>query len=314
MPYRPRCAFVTIGQTPRTDILDEVLLMAQATDLNFDEYGAMNGLDETDIGAQRPREGERGFYTRLAHGGFVSVRASFIEQRLRRLIEMVDRRDYDLIVMLSTGIFETWDTRARLIHSQKLTDLWINALIAGPGPIGIMYHLPTAFDSNLAVNTALVQTTRMVKVAGESPSLDEAARLLRDTDIIVMHSLGYSDAHAAMLAGLVERPVVSVRRLVAGALRTALDELHHDARHPPAGDRQAGPDVLDKLPDSAEPLTPREQDVLRAALTGLSNKEIGRNLAISHRTVEIHRARALAKMQVSSTTELLRRALVKHGG
>ncbi len=54
-------------------------------------------------------------------------------------------------------------------------------------------------------------------------------------------------------------------------------------------------------------LTDREVDVLKL-LTGsgsqLSNKAIARELDISHRTVEHHRARAMAKLDVTSLTEL----------
>jgi FixJ family two-component response regulator len=42
-------------------------------------------------------------------------------------------------------------------------------------------------------------------------------------------------------------------------------------------------------------LTPRELDVMSLAVAGLTNKEIARRLGISHRTVEIHRARVMEK-------------------
>ena len=45
-------------------------------------------------------------------------------------------------------------------------------------------------------------------------------------------------------------------------------------------------------------LTPRELDVMRLMRQGLSNKEIGRQLEISSRTVEIHRANAIGKLGV----------------
>jgi DNA-binding NarL/FixJ family response regulator len=45
----------------------------------------------------------------------------------------------------------------------------------------------------------------------------------------------------------------------------------------------------------ANPLTSREEAVLARVLDGLSNKTIGRMLGISHRTVEIHRARAITR-------------------
>jgi diguanylate cyclase (GGDEF)-like protein/PAS domain S-box-containing protein len=52
-------------------------------------------------------------------------------------------------------------------------------------------------------------------------------------------------------------------------------------------------------------LTERERDVMALAIEGLSNKEIGRRLDISHRTVEIHRARLLEKMGAKTLLDLV---------
>lgn len=53
-------------------------------------------------------------------------------------------------------------------------------------------------------------------------------------------------------------------------------------------------------------LTPRERDVMDLAIGGLANKEIARRLNISHRTVEIHKARILRKTGIRSVVELAR--------
>ena len=52
-------------------------------------------------------------------------------------------------------------------------------------------------------------------------------------------------------------------------------------------------------------LTPREQEVMALVITGKSNKEIAKQLAISHRTVETHRARIMEKMATKSLPELI---------
>ncbi len=53
-------------------------------------------------------------------------------------------------------------------------------------------------------------------------------------------------------------------------------------------------------------LTPRERDVLRGLVRGLPNKTIGYDLGISPRTVEIHRAHLMTKLNVRSLSEVLR--------
>ncbi|SFK00700.1 two component transcriptional regulator, LuxR family [Sphingomonas sp. NFR04] len=55
-------------------------------------------------------------------------------------------------------------------------------------------------------------------------------------------------------------------------------------------------------------LSPREQDVLRGLARGYPNKTIAYDLGISPRTVEVHRANAMAKLEARSLSEALRLA------
>ncbi|NJR13470.1 MAG: response regulator [Phyllobacteriaceae bacterium] len=56
-------------------------------------------------------------------------------------------------------------------------------------------------------------------------------------------------------------------------------------------------------------LTAREREVLSHLVAGLPNKAIGHDLSISPRTVEVHRANIMAKMQARSLAELVRMAV-----
>lgn len=53
-------------------------------------------------------------------------------------------------------------------------------------------------------------------------------------------------------------------------------------------------------------LSEREREVLGMIVAGLSNKEIGRALALSPRTVETHRANLFAKLEAESLAQLVR--------
>jgi FixJ family two-component response regulator len=59
----------------------------------------------------------------------------------------------------------------------------------------------------------------------------------------------------------------------------------------------------------AEQLTPREREVLAQIVAGASNKEAGRTLSISPRTVEVHRARIMDKLGARNTADLVRTVL-----
>ncbi len=63
-------------------------------------------------------------------------------------------------------------------------------------------------------------------------------------------------------------------------------------------------DLSAHRPVTAE-LTPREREVAAHLMEGLTSKAIGRALGISHRTVEIYRARLMRKYQAATTAELV---------
>ncbi|MCT4655933.1 MAG: response regulator [Cohaesibacter sp.] len=62
----------------------------------------------------------------------------------------------------------------------------------------------------------------------------------------------------------------------------------------------------------AASLTPRERDVLLQITQGASNKEAGQSLAISPRTIEVHRARIMEKLKARNTADLVRIVLTGH--
>ncbi|MBI1856104.1 MAG: response regulator transcription factor, partial [Chloroflexi bacterium] len=102
-------------------------------------------------------------------------------------------------------------------------------------------------------------------------------------------------------------------------LKTAqASELIQAVRDVNEGKSALDPEVTRKLmsnlfkhPETSavEPLTDRELDVLRLAAKGYTNKSIGVQLGISDRTVQGHLAHIFAKMQATSRTEAVMRAV-----
>lgn len=60
-------------------------------------------------------------------------------------------------------------------------------------------------------------------------------------------------------------------------------------------------------------LTSREREVLGQVAGGASNKEAGRRLGISPRTIEVHRARIMDKLGARNAADLMRIVLSQHG-
>jgi two-component system response regulator FixJ len=140
------------------------------------------------------------------------------------------------------------------------------------------------------------------------PGMDglELQRRLADLDlklpVVVVTAHGdVATAVEAMRAGaidFVEKPFTDAA-IIAG-ITLALK-----SRPQVSAEDQARQAILERM----KILSPREREVLEGMVAGHPNKVIAYNLSLSPRTVEIHRARVMDKMQARSLSELVRLAI-----
>jgi len=67
----------------------------------------------------------------------------------------------------------------------------------------------------------------------------------------------------------------------------------------------------DKATYLLEQLTPREQEVMNLVVGGYHNREIAEKLCISVRTVEVHKAHVMSKLDVGSVADLVRVSMAR---
>ena len=137
------------------------------------------------------------------------------------------------------------------------------------------------------------------------PGMDglEVQEALREKGVTlpVIIMTGHGDvtlAVQAMKAGaidFIEKPFE--KAVLLSAIDHAIDRLKHSA---------ANRERADQAAVRLQVLTPRERDVLEGLSKGLPNKTIAYDLGISPRTVEIHRANLMTKLEVKSLSEALR--------
>lgn len=181
------------------------------------------------------------------------------------------------------------DSLVFLLRAQGLT------CRAFPSPVGFLAQLrPDQYG-------CVVTDVRMPDMDG----MDLVNRLKqRGCDMGVIVLTGHADvplAVRALKAGVhdfIEKPFRS--EVLLDAVRSVLEQNRDEHSE------RAWKESVERREVS---LTPRERQVYEAVVEGFSNKEIGLQLQLSPRTVEIYRANVMTKMQAGSLSELVRMKL-----
>lgn len=126
--------------------------------------------------------------------------------------------------------------------------------------------------------------------------------MLKDTSAeeIVAAVRAVASGEALIQPSIARKVVAEFSRLAGGLAQPKLDTTQQ-----PIAELQSPGSSLEHL---AEPLTEREQDVLRALAAGRSNREIAEQLVITEGTVKNHVSSLLAKLGVRDRTQAVLRA------
>ena len=145
---------------------------------------------------------------------------------------------------------------------------------------------------------AIVLDVRMPGLSGLSV-VDQLREQGADQPIIMLTGHGTVDlcrrAFKSGVAEFLEKPVGDDQLLdaVQAAVRSHVLTRQRDTAGREARERYAR-------------LSPREKEVLGLVLSGLTNKEVGRALGLSPRTVETHRAHLSQKLDVQTLAQMIR--------
>jgi FixJ family two-component response regulator len=155
-------------------------------------------------------------------------------------------------------------------------------------------------DGEAAAPGCLVLDLRMPGMSGLELQKKLAERAIR---LPIIFLTGHGDVEVAVHAmkggavDFIEKPFNN--ELLLDRIQAAISRSVHDNRN--SADESEIEMRLQKL-------TPRERQVLELVSTGLTNKGVARELDISERTVEIHRAHVMEKMEAKSLASLVKMA------
>jgi FixJ family two-component response regulator len=195
--------------------------------------------------------------------------------------------------------------------------------------------MPTVFlvDDDTSVRRAL---TRLIKSAGYQVQSFGSAREFLEKDVtsdgpaclvldVRMPGLTGLDLQRELQAMDMNLPIIfitghgdiptSVRAMKAGAVdflqkpvkdNDLLEAIEQSLAR--ATRDQSERDEIDEIRRRVDSLTPRELEVMALVVTGMLNKQIAFKLGTVEKTIKVHRARVMEKMQVESLADLVRLA------
>lgn len=287
--------FVSVGQTPRADLISEMLANL---DIRIEalELGALDGLSPREIDDLRVRPGEASIVTRLADNTEIVVSKPRIAERMAGLVANFQPNEYDLVVILSTGLFREFESMCPTVNAQRALESAVISLAAQGSPIGLIQPLEQQISELDIPALQSYRITASHALDNDKQSLARALFDLAECEIIVLNSVSFSEADREMAAKVTGKPVVLARRIIASAIRLLL--------YRPQGISLPG--MSGEFAERLNRLTARERQVMSLVAEGLSNKAIARQLGISPKTVEIHRSNVMSKMEVTSSAALIR--------
>ncbi|MCO4862423.1 AroM family protein [Cupriavidus sp. WGlv3] len=225
-PRPPRVAFVTIGQSPRTDVVPQ--MMAElGLPAEVEEFGILDALGPHEIAALAPAAGEYRFASRLRDGTQAVMGKPVAETMLARLMTSLDDGRFDALVPLCTGTALP-PMQTLVLEPQQVVDHLTVALAQGCKRLGIVLPLEAQVSGFHLIQPVPCE----LRVTHASPYADsaesdtgrfaQAGAALRGCDLVVMHCMGYTEAMRAMVARHAGAPVLLSNRMVARLLGQVL--------------------------------------------------------------------------------------------
>jgi two-component system, NarL family, response regulator NreC len=133
----------------------------------------------------------------------------------------------------------------------------------------------------------------------EAPETKILVLSMQDDPAYVREAFG-AGASGYVLKEAADTEVVAAVREVANGQRYL---------HPVLGARLVSAEAVERARAEDDPLSEREREVLRLLALGHTNQEIAKELYLSVRTVETHRAHIMQKLRITTRAELVRYAL-----
>ena len=216
MRGKPKVGFVTIGQSPRTDIMANISPLLVGFEVL--EAGALDAI--TDPTSLAPAPGEKVLVSRLRDGTQVKLGEGKVIPLVYEAVESIIRQGARLVVLLCTGTFPRWELPVPVLYPGPLLYHFTAALANPETKLAVFIPAPEQEEEARKRWGKLVNDVQVISLSPYINFVDFVAGLrqtegLAERELIVMDCLGYGSQHKRAVRHIAPCPVLLPRTLVA---------------------------------------------------------------------------------------------------
>jgi protein AroM len=219
---RPRVGFVTIGQSPRTDVMADIAPLL--TDIEILEAGALDNV--TDLAALAPTAGreENVLVSRLRDGSQIILGERKIVPLVQERVKAIIQQSVRLVVLLCTGDFpelRQFQQTVPVLFPDRLLYHFVRSVLPREAKLGVLVPLPEQIEWSAERWRTVAEDVRAVSLSPYTAfetGLHQAGQL-SDRHLIVMDCMGYTQKHKEAVRQVSGCSVILPRTLVARAVQ-----------------------------------------------------------------------------------------------
>lgn len=224
MSTRPAVGIVTIGQSPRTDVVPDIAARLPPGTLLV-ERGALDEAEPAELDRLVPRPGEDLLVTRLRDGTEVTLAEARLMPLVRAAVDHVTERGATIVALLCTGPLAPLPSPVPLLLPGRLVTDLVAAAATG-ARLGVIVPAPGQIASARAHWSAAAGAVLPLAASpyGSPEALRRAATTLAAwrPDLVVLDCLGFDGPMKRMVAELAGVPAILPRTVLADAITALL--------------------------------------------------------------------------------------------
>lgn len=285
--------FLTIGKAPREDIVPDVAALI-GFPIEVHQMGILDDLSRQDIDELTAVDGQPMLVTYLSRHIRICLSQAGVAARLNAILAGFRSYEYDLVVILVAGFTDQIVVKGPILNAHWAIEAALLSLVPAGKSVGVIHPLSSGPSGAYAGFSAWNVLHASAKERNPEELLG-ALMALSEADVIVLPSISYDEDDYRILTRVSQKPVLLGRRILGGAIRLVLL----------SGRAGSGTSLSPQMRARLASLTPRQNQILDLVCAGRSSKQIANALSISPKTVEVHRARIMARAGAPSTAALI---------